>query len=202
MARSDTKERRVKAAVKKVLESYPESYWFMPVPYGYGPSTVDFIICHYGTFIGIETKRPGEVPTDRQRMILNQIERAGGKSFVIDGTDKCGPLEAYLRQVKQDATSSSQSEAQDVWSAVRRKHSELISNSPPDGLWQRIAHPAAAPPDGDVPVKKARVRRAKSYSNSLRLARGETVQVPDGNVRIVDTRTKGIRPKRDGDGQD
>ena len=55
-----TPEGRIKQAINKVLASYPESYWFMPVPYGYGVSTVDYLVCHYGVFIAIEAKAPGE----------------------------------------------------------------------------------------------------------------------------------------------
>ena len=55
-----TPEGKVKAAVKRVLARYPETYFFMPVQAGYGKKTLDFLICHYGEFIAIETKAPGK----------------------------------------------------------------------------------------------------------------------------------------------
>ena len=102
-----TTEWAVKQAINKVLASYPESYWYMPVPYGYGASTIDYLGCHYETFIGIEAKAPGEKPTDRQEKILERIDAAGGEALVIDSVDKCHHLRAFLEQVKQNATSPS-----------------------------------------------------------------------------------------------
>jgi penicillin-binding protein-related factor A (putative recombinase) len=57
----------------------------MPVQGGYGQSTLDYIGCHNGRFFSIETKAPGKKPTDRQNMIIDQMNAAGGKTFVIDG---------------------------------------------------------------------------------------------------------------------
>lgn len=104
-----TPEGIVKAAVNKVLACYPESYVFMSVPYGYGKSTLDYLVCHYGEFITIETKKNGGVLTDRQEDILWEIQTARGMYFVIDGVNKCGPLAAYLEQVKLNVTSGRQS---------------------------------------------------------------------------------------------
>ena len=102
-----TPEGKVKAAVNKVFARYPETYVFMSVPYGYGKSTIDYLVCHYGEFIAIETKAPGEAPTHRQEDIIFEIQIARGATFVIDGVDKCGPLADYLEQVKQNATRTS-----------------------------------------------------------------------------------------------
>jgi hypothetical protein len=100
-----TPEGSVKDAVNKVLKKFPETYVFMSVPYGYGKSTLDYLLCHYGEFISIETKAPGKAPTPRQDDTITEIEIARGMNFVIDGVDKCGPLETYLEQVKSNATS-------------------------------------------------------------------------------------------------
>lgn len=100
-----TPEGVVKDAVNKVLKRYPETYVFMSVPYGYGKSTLDYLICHYGEFISIETKKPGKAPTPRQDDIIEEIQVARGVNFVIDGVDKCGPLAAYLEKVKLNALS-------------------------------------------------------------------------------------------------
>ena len=99
----------------------------MSVPYGLGASTLDYLVCHYGHFIGIETKAPGGVITKRQLFTAVCIEAAGGKVFVIDGVDKCAPLSAYLEQVKQNATSESKSETPHGGGAVRRVLGEFIS---------------------------------------------------------------------------
>lgn len=57
----------------------------MPVPSGYGESTLDYIGCYRGRLFAIETKKPGGVPTNRQQQIIEAIKRAGGAVFVIDG---------------------------------------------------------------------------------------------------------------------
>lgn len=93
-----TPEGKVKAQVNRVLARYKGMYRFMPVPYGYGASTLDYIICFRGRFISIETKAPGKKPTDRQKMIATQITAAGGKVFIIDGDTT--ELETYLESVK------------------------------------------------------------------------------------------------------
>jgi hypothetical protein len=68
-----TPEGKVKAAVKRVLARYPESYFFMPVQAGFGKKTLDFLICHYGEFIAIETKAPGKKPTPLQDDTIREI---------------------------------------------------------------------------------------------------------------------------------
>jgi hypothetical protein len=80
-----TPEGKVKATVSKLLRATPNVYCFMPVPGGYGQSTLDYIGCCNGHFFAIETKRPGGRPTDRQRYIIEAIKRSGGAVFVIDG---------------------------------------------------------------------------------------------------------------------
>lgn len=93
-----TPEGVVKAKVNRVLSRYKGMYRFMPVPYGYGASTLDYLICMRGLFIAIETKKPGGKPTDRQKMIIRQIQAAGGRVFVIDGDTT--ELEEYLESIK------------------------------------------------------------------------------------------------------
>lgn len=80
-----TPEGRVKTKVSTLLKSIDNLYYFMPVPSGYGESTLDYIGCYRGKLFAIETKRPGGVPTSRQRQIIGAISRAGGAVFVIDG---------------------------------------------------------------------------------------------------------------------
>jgi hypothetical protein len=54
------------------------------VPGGYGSRTLDFLGCVEGTFFAIEAKRPGGKPTSLQSGIMQDIEDAGGETFVIN----------------------------------------------------------------------------------------------------------------------
>lgn len=105
-----TPESKVKAKVKRLLDKYKARYEFWPVPYGYGASTLDCLICYCGRFIAVETKAPGKKPTDRQKMIIEKIRLAGGMAFVIDGDDGLADLENHLESIKH-ATHPSSSEA-------------------------------------------------------------------------------------------
>ncbi len=95
-----TPEGKVKAKVNRLLDKYAGLYRHMPVPYGYGASTLDYLICFRGKFIAIETKAPGKKPTDRQRMIADKIRAAGGDVFVIDGEEGLEQLAHHLESVK------------------------------------------------------------------------------------------------------
>lgn len=80
-----TPEGRVKDKVKKILIKHG-AYYHMPVTNGMGAPTLDFIACHGGRFCGIETKAPGKFATPRQELTMRAMERAGGKTLVIDGS--------------------------------------------------------------------------------------------------------------------
>ncbi len=81
-----TPEGKVKAKVSKIIAKYiPDVYKFMPVPSGYGPSSLDYILCVEGKFVAIETKAPGKSLTPRQLVTVREITKAGGLVFVIDG---------------------------------------------------------------------------------------------------------------------
>lgn len=83
-----TPEGRVKAKVRRALEEFGDDiYREMPVPGGFGKSGLDFNLCAYGRWISVETKRPGEVLTERQKLRKREIERAGGVVFGLDGTE-------------------------------------------------------------------------------------------------------------------
>ena len=94
-----TPEGKTKAAVNRLLDKYKNIYRHMPVPGGYGASTLDYLICVNGRFVGIETKAPGKKPTDRQKTVIAQIVRANGVAFVIDGPDSLLTLANYLERV-------------------------------------------------------------------------------------------------------
>lgn len=76
------KEERVKKHVKRLLDRYKVHY-FMPVQSGYGGQSLDFLCCHKGRFLAVETKAPGKHLTARQSLIQGQIQAAGGTVFVI-----------------------------------------------------------------------------------------------------------------------
>lgn len=80
-----TPEGKVKREVSDLLKSVTGLYYWMPVPGGFGESTLDYVGCYMGKFFAIETKKPGAKPTLRQQQIIASIQRAGGVAFVIDG---------------------------------------------------------------------------------------------------------------------
>jgi hypothetical protein len=81
-----TPEGRVKSKIKQLLDPRkPNIYYDMPVPSGYGKSTLDFIGWYYGEAFAIEAKREKKTPTDRQEGTREDMEKAGAKVFVIAG---------------------------------------------------------------------------------------------------------------------
>lgn len=79
-----TEEFKVKKMVSKVLDEHGV-YRHSPVMNGMGAPSLDFICCHKGKYLAIETKKPGGKPTPRQETTIAAIEAAGGEVFVIDG---------------------------------------------------------------------------------------------------------------------
>jgi hypothetical protein len=90
-----TPEGRVKNLISRMLDRHG-AYRYMPVPYGYGPTGIDYFVCHKGRFIGIEAKAPGKKPTALQDNVLARIRAAGGVTFVIDGEAGLKELETWL----------------------------------------------------------------------------------------------------------
>jgi len=79
-----TPESKVKKKVKEVLKNLG-AYYVMPVTSGYGNSGVpDFLVCYQGKFIGLECKAGKGKVTALQQRNLDQIDLAGGWSFVIN----------------------------------------------------------------------------------------------------------------------
>lgn len=83
---ANTPEGKVKRKVSTILKAAQEVYYFMPVQTGYGSPTLDYLGCSKGRAFAIETKAPGKKLTVRQEAIRKEMERAGMKVFVIDGT--------------------------------------------------------------------------------------------------------------------
>lgn len=83
---AQTPEGRVKAAVRKVLDTYGVWY-YMPVQTGWGTAGIpDFVCCDRGLFLSIETKAPGKLNnlSPHQRRIGAEIQQAKGIWLVVD----------------------------------------------------------------------------------------------------------------------
>ena len=80
-------ERNVKEQVKTRCK-VAGAFYVMPVSMGLGArGTPDFLICHRGRFLAVETKAPGGKPTPHQTLALARCRQAGGVAMVVDGTD-------------------------------------------------------------------------------------------------------------------
>lgn len=90
-----TPEGKVKDRVKKLLKRY-KVYYHMPVQNGMGAPTLDFVCCHKGYFIAIETKAGNKQPTARQEITMNEIRAAGGFVFLVNEVQGLAELEVYL----------------------------------------------------------------------------------------------------------
>ena len=78
-----TPERVVKDKVRKLLDELG-CYYVMPVTGGYGTQGApDFLVCHRGRFIGIETKAGKGRTTTLQELNLKRIREAGGVAVVV-----------------------------------------------------------------------------------------------------------------------
>ena len=82
---ASTPEGKVKQAVSALLQSFaPHVYYQMPVPSGFGDTTLDYIACCKGRFFGVETKAMGKKPTARQGVTITRMLQAEARVFVID----------------------------------------------------------------------------------------------------------------------
>lgn len=90
-----TPEGRIKERVKKVLKAHG-AYWHMPVQNGMGAPSLDFVGCHFGRYYAIETKAGNKQPTPRQKLTIESIQAAGGKTFVVNEVSGLKELEEWL----------------------------------------------------------------------------------------------------------
>lgn len=90
-----TPEGKIKTEVKALLNLYG-AYYHMPVLNGMGKPSLDFIGCHKGNFFGIETKAANKQPTERQARTMQEMEAAGGKTFVVNAVTGMGELREWL----------------------------------------------------------------------------------------------------------
>ena len=91
-------EKLVKEDVKKLLRKHG-AYWYMVVPGGFGARGVpDFLVCHKGRFLAVETKRDGITkPSPHQELQMDAIEDAGGGTMVINAANQ-HLLEDWLKK--------------------------------------------------------------------------------------------------------
>lgn len=74
----------VKKAVRKVLDSVDQCYYFMPPANGYGRSGIpDFIGQVNGQFFGIETKFGKNEPTANQVREIGLVIQNGGQCWIV-----------------------------------------------------------------------------------------------------------------------
>jgi hypothetical protein len=71
----------------------------MPNTHGYGRSGVlDFLVCHRGVFIAIETKAGGNLPTHLQQVEIDNVLKAGGWAIVVN-EDRLDSLDGLLEEI-------------------------------------------------------------------------------------------------------
>ncbi len=100
-----TPEGKVKEKVKKLLDPRkPVLYYEMPVPGGYGKSSLDFVGCYYGRYFSVETKRAGKKLSERQEGTRDDMRAAGGTVFEIIGDSGLDELETWLNTVAKEAS--------------------------------------------------------------------------------------------------
>jgi hypothetical protein len=93
-----TKEGKVKAKVKSILQAY-DVYYFMPATGGFGKSGVaDFIACFKDHFIAIECKTVSGEVTALQQKHLMQVQAHGGHAIVVN-EENYAELELLLQSL-------------------------------------------------------------------------------------------------------
>lgn len=98
-----TPEGKIKQKIKKLLD-HDKIWYYMPVPFGYGATTIDFI-CAVRTrnipiLFTIEGKRPGASPTPRQELFMEDIRtRVNAKTWVIDDDISLERLRQWLHKM-------------------------------------------------------------------------------------------------------
>jgi hypothetical protein len=92
-----TPEGKIKRKVSALLAAAaPRVYYEMPVPGGFGKTTLDYLGCANGMFFAVETKAPGGKPTERQKATMAQMRAAGAEVFLIDGGEGVEQLRLFL----------------------------------------------------------------------------------------------------------
>lgn len=96
-----TPEGKVKNKVKEILKAF-NAYWHCPVQNGMGAPSLDFVCCSNGYFFAIETKAGNKQPTPRQESTIADMNKAGGKTFVINELTGKQELEDWLKEISNE----------------------------------------------------------------------------------------------------
>lgn len=107
-----TPEGRIKRKIDSRLAAYPAIWKFMPVQSGYGKRGLDYHLCvptqvarpgwqTIGECVVIEAKAPGKDLTPKQETTKKDIERAGGKVFVVDSDESLDVAMKYIWKIYQ-----------------------------------------------------------------------------------------------------
>ena len=96
-------ERSIKRKIRGVLNKYRAHgiYVYMPVPGGYGESTLDYLGFIYGVGFAVEAKRPKGKPTPRQEGIIERIQESGAIVFVVSDDNSLEELDGWLLRTVQ-----------------------------------------------------------------------------------------------------
>jgi len=94
---ANTPEGKIKRKVTKMLKELG-IWYFMPQAGPYGRAGVpDYICCVKGELVGIECKADHtRLPTKLQLQCMNQIEKSGGKCFVVYDDKSLGVVRTYV----------------------------------------------------------------------------------------------------------
>lgn len=99
-----TPEGKVKKKLNKILDARsPFLYYHMPVPTGYGRSSLDYLGFYWGRGFAIETKRAGKDLTERQKGTRDDIEASGTPVFRVRDDAELSIFVAWLDQVSMEA---------------------------------------------------------------------------------------------------
>src|SRR4051812_46617626 len=94
---ANTPEGRIKKKIKLTLDKYYEiCYVYMPVPSGYGKTSLDYLGAVAGRAFAVEAKAPGKQPSPRQWLTIREMARGNVKVFVIDGDEGVAELDEWL----------------------------------------------------------------------------------------------------------
>ena len=94
-----TPEGKVKDRIKVILDEW--GCWYdMPVPGGYGRSTLDFIVCCNGYMLLIEAKAQNGIMTSRQLATSAAAKKAGAKVLLINEVVGWSELTEFLAKCK------------------------------------------------------------------------------------------------------
>jgi hypothetical protein len=92
-----TPEGKVKAAISRELKRLG-AYYHMPVQNGMGSPTLDYVGCINGYFFAIEAKADDGHLTDRQKLTIEAMKRAGALVLVIRGADDVATIEPAFHE--------------------------------------------------------------------------------------------------------